>query len=54
MRDAIPLLVALGLWAWTGRAPTEMDRLPPPTLSVSTTTRVLAVASGAPDLDVSA
>jgi hypothetical protein len=31
-----------------------MNRLPPPTLSVSATTHVLSVASGAPDLEVSA
>lgn len=54
MRHAIQLLVALALFACTGQGPTEMNRLAPPTLSVSATTRVLPVASGAPDLEVSA
>ncbi|HVS61420.1 MAG TPA: hypothetical protein VHE82_12070 [Gemmatimonadaceae bacterium] len=58
MRNAVPLLVALGLLACTDRAPTEnnyeMRRTAPPTLSVSATTRVLPVAGGAPDLEISA
>jgi len=42
------------LCACTAQAPTEMNRLAPPTLSVSAATRVVSVASGAPNLEVSA
>ena len=54
VRNAIRLLVAIELLACTGQAPTQMNRLSPPTLSISATTQVLSVAGGAPDLEVSA
>lgn len=58
MRNAMPLLVALGLLACKGQTPTGEDdsglRLPPPTLFVSATTRVLPVVGGAADLQVAA
>jgi hypothetical protein len=54
MRNLTRFLVALGLVACKGQAPTEMNRLPPPTLSVSAATHVLPVAGGAPVLEVSA
>jgi hypothetical protein len=56
MRNEVKVLVTLGLLACTGRAPTEngYKRTAPPTLTVTATTRVLPVASGAPDLEISA
>ncbi len=54
MRSSIRLSVLVALCACTGQAPTEMNRLAPPTLSVSASTRVVSVASGAPNLEVSA
>jgi hypothetical protein len=58
MRNAVRVLVALGVMACTSQAPTQGDsglRLAPPTLSVSATTRVVAsTAGGAPRLEVSA
>jgi hypothetical protein len=54
MRSSIRWPVLVALCACTGRGPTEMNRLPPPTVSVSASTRVVSVASGAPNLGVSA
>jgi hypothetical protein len=56
MRNEVKVLVTLGLLACTGRAPTENSYwgTAPPTLTVTATTRVLPVAGGAPDLEISA
>src|SRR5882762_4427318 len=54
MRSSIRLPVLVALGACTGRGPTEMNRLAPPTVSVSASTRAVSVASGAPNLEVSA
>ena len=54
MRSSIRLPMLVALCACTGQGPTEMNRLAPPTLSVSASTRVLSVASGPPNLEVSA
>src|SRR6266581_6645186 len=54
MRSSIRLLVLVALCACRGQGPTEMNRLAPPTLTVSASTRVVSVASGAPNLEVSA
>lgn len=54
--NPIGVLVALGLMACTGSAPTQTQglRTLPPTLSVSATTDVISAAGGAPELEISA
>ena len=52
MSNTSRCLLALGLAACAGEAPTEMNRFPPPTLSVSATTHVLSVADAAPELEI--
>jgi len=54
MRHSIALPVVVILCACTDPAPTEMNRLAPPTLSVSAATRAVSVPNGSPNLEVSA
>ena len=54
MRNVLLVLVTLAVFACAGPTQTEMNRLPPPTLSITATTQVLSIAGGAPVLQVSA